>query len=474
MLIKIEAINIDAFVNSSQNLSVIRGGGLKLLNAPEGFKTWLEGQFGKDNVKTITKGASKAVFRLQTSRAWESIEQEAREWLLDYSPYATIALAEVSGDRQEFFAADETLTTDIRRRQMRSFSFAGLTEMQGSEVCAWDRVRPAHVRIDDPDGGTVPVSSQAAALRKYGLDGKKGFFHREAELPGEWEYTWDMNQLSHCKPAGILHHKVAVFYADGNSFTKHLRKALDKSKRDEQEKLIHDFDIFYKEKRKKFLQQLLSSTASRWQTAEGKRRIELLLWGGDELMLIVPAWCGWETAELFCQVMKDAVFPGGKALKHGMGLIFAHHKAPIHALTKLVHDLADEAKKDDRDHSRISYLALESFDHVGEDLDRFREMRCPDPSVQKALVLSAENGALGRLRETLHKLQAKEFPRRKVYQAALGLSRRKPWTEISKDIIPFLEPWKGLLDEWRILTGENEEAAWYHLADLWDYLGAEL
>jgi hypothetical protein len=475
MLIKIEAINIDAFVNSSQNLSVIRGGGLKLLNAPEGFRAWLEEQFGKSNVTTITKGASKAVFRLQTSRNWESIETDARAWLLGFSPHATIALATLPDDQQGFFTADEALTTDIRRRQMRSFSFAGLPEREGTEVCAWDRVRPAHDRVH-AKGETFRVSSQAAALHEYGRDEKARFLNEAAELPGKWEYTLHMDELSGCKQAGVLHHKVAIFYADGNSFTGRLRQALGRSKPAEQEKLIGGFDAYYVGKRREFLQQLLNAPASRWQTTDGKRRIELLLWGGDELMLVVPSWCGWETAEVFCRVMKDAVFTQGNVkvpLKHAMGLIFAHHKAPIHALTKLAHDLADEAKLD-RDHNLISYLALESFDHVGEDLDRFREMRCPDPTVRKALVLGAEDGALGRLRETLHQLKAKEFPRRKVYQAALGLSRDRPWTEISKDLIPFLDPWKDLLAEWRTLTGKNDEAAWYHLAELWDYLGEEL
>jgi len=284
-----------------------------------------------------------------------------------------------------------------------------------------------------------------------------------------------------------LNRKMAVFYADGNHFGSLLRDALSAQNSEGQLAGIKTFDDVLQAKRKEFLKRLLEAAIGpRWQTKTGERRIELLLWGGDELMIVVPAWCGWEVAELFASVINEASVRIGNRtipLKHAMGLVFAHYKAPIHALAKLVSKLADDEAKEGltpdgrigRETSRLSYLALESFDHVGEDLERFRLLQWPHEDARKGLVLSAEGGTLSKMRKTMASLKDNEFPRRKVYEAVLGLSRGEDWDELKQKISPFVErnEWKDLLVSWQNATG-GERSSWYHLAELWDYLAPDV
>lgn len=487
MLIKVEAINIHDFVYGVQDLSAVRGGSLMLLDMPERFGEWLTKTFA--NTRKLTAGASKAVFHVDTAKDQSKnttaagIKEAAHLWLREQCPHATIAVAALeTGEQWDFFEMDELLTAQIRQEQMRSFSFAGLILPEGEEVCAWDHVQPATQRINAKGETGIPVSAATYDRHARGNEAKQTFLHRHAGLPGsdEWEYTWDLEELASWKPAGQLDAKIAVFCVDGNAFGKLLRDALGGRKMaEEQISVIAKFDQCLQGKRKEFLRNLLERAAQEhWKTPDGKRRVELLLWGGDEAMLVVPAWCGWEVAELFMETMCNARFQEGEInapLKHAMGLVFAHHKAPIHELARLARRVVEDEAKGDRLKDRLSYLVLESFDHVGEDLGRFRELRAPDKEVRKGMVLTADGGKLQEMRQALQQLKQAEFPRRKVYQAVLELSRGRSWSQIKDDIEPFIDrpEWSEPLKKWQSLTG-GEQASWYHLAELWDYIGTEL
>jgi hypothetical protein len=170
-------------------------------------------------------------------------------------------------------------------------------------------------------------------------------------------------------------------------------------------------------------------------------------------------------------------------LKYAMGLIFAHHKAPIHPLVQLVKRLAEGEAKDGKDLQnrdgrathRLSYLVLESFDHVGEDLDGFRALQWCCAEAKKGLVLSAEQNNLQSMREALAGLKSGEFPKRKGYDAVKELNLGNAWESLKDGIEPFVNrpEWSEALTKWRAATG-NIESSWYHLVDLWDYVAPEL
>ena len=470
VLIKVESLNIYDFVYAARDLSAIRGASLSLLDLPKRLEKWLKKKYGDKEVQKITAGASKATLSLDDKCGEpKDIETKVQDWLNEEYPYATVGAACAKmAPGANYYEVEETLLAKIRNQQMTSFSFAGLVHDEGSGVCSLDRVRPVGNDTIDRGGEDIPVSKEVYDLHKYGRKRKQEFLNEHAGLENaQYTYTWDFDGLATNEDAGPLNRKMAIFYADGNNFGKLLRDSLAGQPKDQQIAWIKRFDETLQGKHKEFLKQLLEKATEKcWQTETGERRIEVLLWGGDELMIVVPAWCGWEVAELFASVMSGAsvrVVRQTIPLKHAMSLVFSHYKAPIHALVKLAKSLAEDESKDGlstdgrpgRATDRLSYLVLESFDHVGDELERFRLLQWPNEDVRKGLVLSAEGENLKAIRETMVSLRDKEFPRRKVYEAVLGLSSGKQWDKLKDDIEPFVnrDEWAEPLEKWQKTTG---------------------
>ncbi len=78
-------------------------------------------------------------------------------------------------------------------------------------------------------------------------------------------------------------------------------------------------------------------------------RFETLLWGGDELMFVMPAWLGMAFAEGFFRIVEGSPAtawrsPAGDPLSFGAALVFAHHKTPVRQLKAIARAMADDAK----------------------------------------------------------------------------------------------------------------------------------
>ena len=102
-------------------------------------------------------------------------------------------------------------------------------------------------------------------------------------------------------------------------------------------------------------------------------RIEVLLWGGDEMTLIVPAWKGLETAQLFFEQSKGLSFDGA-ALSHRMAVVFCHHNMPGLQIRQIAEPLLDRTKNAIQTSSpreACHYLVLASFDILGASVDKF-------------------------------------------------------------------------------------------------------
>src|SRR5439155_23707913 len=133
--------------------------------------------------------------------------------------------------------------------------------------------------------------------------------------------------------------------------------------------LLSSFDHTVKNYRRQALTALLHSMHTPqekdlWTSPRGYYRLETLLWGGDELIWVVPAWQGWKILSLFYRQSTNWNF-AAQPLTHAAGMVFCHHNAPIHSITALAKTLAEVAKEKSRDQNLFAYLVLESFDHVG-------------------------------------------------------------------------------------------------------------
>lgn len=202
-----------------------------------------------------------------------------------------------------------------------------------------------------------------------------------------------------------------------------------------------------------------------WISQHDRYRLETLLWGGDEVIWVVPAWHGWKTLTLFYQQSKHWEFVGHK-LTHAAGIIFCHHNAPIHRIITLAKDLAELAKEKSRKENQFAYLVLESFDHVGRNLRTFLKERYGD---LEEVVLSGSGDNMVRVEEAYTRIKRDEFlPRRKLHQIVQSLQKDRIKAEtVEADIM------KDSSDELKTLRsyfGTNL-ADWCHIAELWDYIG---
>jgi hypothetical protein len=475
-LLRIEGVNFNSFVTDTQDLSTIRGGGLLLLRAAAGIAEGLQREVPNIlRLKEVTSGASIGLYDVEIDgeSGGQALRDGASRWLKKQKElrHATIVLdVEPAGDASEFPEVVQSLIARNHWQQMQSFSVA-LDSTTSDNVCEVDKVRPAATE-DWIHGKDRWVSQSVFDRRRYGRDQKQAFYGNEADRSVSAGFAQDLDELSSDPSKGNLHRKIAIIHLDGNGFGKIKTTAgnsLD---------VWSSFDQTVKTCRRRMLAGLLDAMSGDddWKTAEGKYRMETLLWGGDEIVWVVPAWKGFETLNHFYRSSESWSFQG-KPLRHAGGIIFCHHNAPIHRLARLVQELADQAKGNGGgEHNRIAYEVLESFDHVGSDFEGYRKSRAVQPLEPGEEInlqhLILEAGRLPLLQRLVNELQEK-LSRRKLHDVAEELlsRRRKQRQNVMNDFTTRLLK-AGVLPATiqELETQFNGEACWLHLNSLWDYI----
>ena len=148
-----------------------------------------------------------------------------------------------------------------------------------------------------------------------------------------------------------------------------------------------------------------------WHSGKGTR-FETLLWGGDEVMFVMPARLGWRFATFFFDQMKDlnldkakdenqeSIFNSSVPLTHAAALVFCQHHAPIHRIKHLAKDqMAEFAKAADRTRDSLMTVALESFDHLGADYQHAMNQRYKEAVLPRDMILVGDGELTTRLRE---------------------------------------------------------------------------
>ncbi|MBI1763957.1 MAG: hypothetical protein HYR56_21235 [Acidobacteria bacterium] len=478
--LRVEAVNLGNFVYDTQDLSTVRGGGLLLLNAVEKLADLVQ----PTNLKVLTTGASIGLYEfeatdLTTAQAVRDAVQTtlANDAKLQHATF--VVSFQPKSDDQSFARDIEVLQAKNRWQQMQSPSLA-LSSAQGVQVCEIDLVRAATRDVSAPENKTWRVSESVATRRQVGQQLKQKFYEEHIGRPLQRNFTHELNELTEDKAKGNLNGKMALIYLDGNQFG-FIKRSVSNSRAE-----WLKFDQTVQSYRRAMLEGLLDcmEADSDWQTCKGKHRVETLLWGGDELMWIVPAWKGWEALQYFYQQSEKWQFKG-QPLRHSGGLVFCHHNAPIHRITALAQNLAKLAKAKSRAQNLFAYEVLESFDHVGRDLEAYRRERSPQP-VTTTDSLNPETLILDGM--TMAALG--DF----VYDYAEELPR-KPLHELTEELLTALRPTDSVtqrestrkqllkrLQSAAIKAGKPEDALqqlfnsfgeqsfWLHANALWDYL----
>lgn len=369
-LLRLEAVNLAHTLDDTEDLATRRGGGYMLLRAVRKVTERFDGALAP-----ISTGASIGLFTILDGHDPQMLRDKVTSYLHQTHPFRHATFVVAVADDPDFLRGVERCVAGNRWQQMQSLGFATRWGT-ATQVCATDEIRPAA----SPRRHAGQAASLSVDARAGGRDGgrslRQSFYATELNLTPDtaarYRFTDDFETLAtfpadHPDYAGLspnLDAKIAVFYADGNRFGTIQRTCATPQ-------ALQAWDTQLKALRRQLLQSLLDwlAVTPHGRTADGAQRLETLLWGGDELLFVLPAWLGLEFARRFFALSADWTH-GGQALTHAAGLVFAHRGAPIRHLQHLAKGLAQRAKDDDDTHrSTLAWLVLESFDTTHDDID---------------------------------------------------------------------------------------------------------
>jgi hypothetical protein len=227
-------------------------------------------------------------------------------------------------------------------------------------------------------------------------------------------------------------------------------------------------------------------------------RLEVLLWGGDEMTIVVPAWQGWRVMRLFYEYARDLNFKN-IPLSHRAAIIFCHHNAPILLIRQLADDLLARtrddikanldifpayqnliAEKRERLKERLDNhelgdavhcLVLESFDLLQSDVENFLKNYYKGADYTKMLIYANE---LNIMLKAIYTIRSKIARSRalKIIEA-LRNNNAELLKKTTEKMISLLstgdrETVQNAVET--LIKNEQDVDRWYLVADLWDYV----
>ncbi|WP_157237606.1 Cas10/Cmr2 second palm domain-containing protein [Beggiatoa alba] len=467
-----EGVNLSAVLDDTNQISVIRGASFLLRDAAKEVSK----QFNDKNI--ISVGASIGLFAFEANtpeKAQETADNVVKALNENDKFKHFNFVVDIQAETSEFIRDKEALIARNRFRQMQQFSLVipEKNDKADTLVCELTNLTPAIVEKERIGEEKKAVSSSVSVRLKYGREQKKGFYKDETGL--NYEFTDDLHELSEKDNSyAKLADKIAVLYLDGNSFSK-IQTNHCKNK-ESQVKFDHDVQG----KRKNFLKNLLETIVKDPHFLNyNKVRLETLLWGGDEMLFVVPAWRGLQLLMAFYAFSQDWKFENER-LTHAGGLVFCRAKTPIRRIRQFAQELADEVKNKDKDGSYrkdnfFDYMVLESIDYPSESPSSLRKKIHPSlsashlplrpftkegfdslaylvhiPKSQAYQIVHAINGDKSRFEEQRNRLTT-----------VLGDEKDEDGKKISDQIDPYLD---------EAFPNQSKEWQWIHLVELWDYI----
>lgn len=361
-------------------------------------------------------------------REWcEALAERARRLVADpvagypLDLFTFVAAAAPLGTADKWPVALAHLDSRIGAEQHRRLTLslppeAGVLRPASSAVCTLTRTHPSGQQKVQG----MPVSSSVARRRRSGRQQKQLFYEEQlghcAAIAEVIADTASRERLSTCRAAlaeediGFAHSfadivgappdglapnvrgKLAVVYLDGNNLGKRRQAAartLDGLRRFSAEltvaqggllAAIVDWLLATPEMAN---DQMLDADAGE---ADRRFRFETLLWGGDEMAFVLPAWHGFSFVSILLDAIGTMRLPSDDAaVTHGLGVVFGSAKSPIGGLLDAANQLAGAAKAkapDGRSVERndVQMLALEGIDRAALDIMALRDAYFQRPS----------------------------------------------------------------------------------------------
>lgn len=492
--LRVEAVNITNFVYDTHDVSTIRGGSFLLLDAINSLPVAF-----KERINPITLAASQGLFWFESSGSDNELnllKQDILEYLNQKTGgHATFILATQEDIEDDFPQVLEKLEAQIHWVQWHIPTIAIPKPEKSHKECYLDGWRPGVVRYRvDPTLEDAWISESTAFRREEGVTLRRSLFFK---VLGDEQYLGqvtsnDLGWLSIDSSKGLLSGKIAFITLDGNGFGGIRRKLC------ENEVERKNFDSIIQDFRNTFLKSLLELAKKdpdlQMINEKGEQaiRLEVLLWGGDEITFVLPAWTGWKAIKIFYDLGKDLEFKH-QPLSHRAVMLFCHNNAPILLVRQLAENLLERTKLDihsnmtgdamlnveashqpvqPSDHEQgdaLHYLVLESFDHLQGELNTFLKSYYKGINYHDLLIHAEEIETLLPALQIIKSL----IPRSKLIHIIKAIQTERP--ECVEILIEHLL--KSLSENDRVclqaaireLESQNH-SRWYMVADLWDYL----
>lgn len=465
----LEGQNFSDSIFDTQDLSTIRGGSLLLRDLVSRADDWLGARLpGK--VELATRGGSVGIWRLQVAADGMPALLSALRAHLGEGEFRHLSfgLAAVAEDRPGYSRQRNRLRAAIQRQRLSQSRVAYPEPGRQNAVCEVDFVRPVAKSHEIGKDRKLRVSQSVHDRRRHGMEKKQTLIAEETALPdpvtgqrksllSEGARSWLKAQAgvtrrfamqtssisdSAAPPEGLkatLADKICVITLDGNGFGKVQDEVLAK---DDTLAAQQRFDNAVAALRAKIIAAVFSEVIGRkgcgkpspeeeavreeiGDPAGQVARFELLLWGGDEIMFIVPARLGWPVLEVVGETAEGLDLLG-RSVTFSIGAVFCHHDAPIARIKKLADDLAGHIKglkpegdegedrkgRDGKAATLAMVEVLESFDHIGTDLSSHLARALPQPTgtplstAERAAFRALDLGELQSLRRAAEALAA--------------------------------------------------------------------
>lgn len=472
--LRVEAVNLANSVYDTHDISTIRGGSFMLLNSVK----QLEKKYEK-----IYEGASSGLYFLKGCNDSDMAE-EIRQEVIDDLNTMTTSYATFVVDYYDFDQSDKDFQTGVkmlmaknRWSQWQQQTAILPSRNKTNHECDLDGIRPGFAPV--PPMASIKFISEFTEYRKRNGQSLRNSIYKEIlpDLIEKLSFTDSLEDLANDPSKGNLDGKIAFIYVDGNKFGR------IRDERCENEADLKNFDKAIQEGfRSEVLANIIkyASNDDDFKTDNNKNiRLETLLWGGDEVEWVVPAWKAWEVLDMF--FAKQPVFKNSNSvitpLTHACGVVFCHHNAPILQIRKIAHMLVDHVKEGiaeiPREHDAgdfIQYLVLESFDMLPSSLKDFEANFYKQTSFNDLQIKGSEIKSLCE-----HMLILKSyFPHGKIYDIIDAIRTKKSDDEIEKLMEKALKkcskPQKQLVESAISEIIDKKKNHWFVVADLWDYI----
>lgn len=408
-LLRYEASDFDNSLFDSSQLSAIRGASLTFLYSSELVERLVTAKAGA-SARTIYAGASQGAFcflATQEDAVRLKADVEAALAKPDTAPGGDGKMPTGCHQHMAYVVA---LTEGydhaaLIRAEALCNAAAAQKAFPALPAFGRDQTQPGERRDPRPALAGGGVSAAIRDRSEFGRRQRQNFYQRflreGATGPG-FDFTDEFEEITQggdklfqlgsgkAEPRSrlplSLQNKMAVFYADGNAFGKHRDGAIEQAK---DLSGLTKLSAHLIKLQQDLLKTILDWLEGHYQAGQEnawfafdsrdktlRARFETLMWGGDEMLFVLPSWLAFDFAELFFSTVDDWTV-GDNPLTFSAGMVICDRKTPISQAKTVAQNLSDAAKKIAKDAGPygLNTLQIEIFEGLWlpeHQIDSFR------------------------------------------------------------------------------------------------------